>query len=86
MEFTQEQIDSLSIDESKIIEKIAGELQIRGTQVSAVINLIGEGCTVPFIARYRKEAHGSLDEVQVRDCAHKFSSYKNLEERRLEIV
>ena len=86
MEFTQEQIDSLSIDESKIIEKIAGELQIRGTQASAVINLIGEGCTVPFIARYRKEAHGSLDEVQVRDCAHKFSSYKNLEERRLEIV
>ncbi|MBQ3825191.1 MAG: RNA-binding transcriptional accessory protein, partial [Spirochaetaceae bacterium] len=55
-------------------------------QVSAVISLVDEGCTIPFIARYRKEKHGSLDEVQVRDTDHLFKTYKNLEERRLEIV
>ena len=49
-------------------------------------DLVGEGCTIPFISRYRKEKHGSLDEVQVRDCDHLFKTYKNLEDRRLEIV
>lgn len=86
MEFTQEQIDSLSVNEVEILKKIAEELNIKIAQVSAVISLVQEGCTIPFIARYRKEKHGSLDEVQVRDCDSKFTSYKNLEERRLEIV
>ena len=45
-----------------------------------------EGCTVPFISRYRKESTGSLDEVQVRDSAHKFETDKDLEERRLEVM
>ena len=86
MEFTQENIDSLQVNEVEIMKKIAEELNIRINQVSAVISLVGEGCTIPFIARYRKEKHGSLDEVQVRDTDHLFKSYKNLEERRLEIV
>ena len=86
MEFTQETIDSLPVNEVEIMKKIAEELNIRITQVSAVISLVQEGCTIPFIARYRKEKHGSLDEVQVRDCDHLFTSYKNLEERRLDIV
>src|SRR5574344_1963437 len=86
MEFTQEQIDALTVNEVDIMKKIAEELNIRVPQVSAVISLVGEGCTIPFIARYRKEKHGSLDEVQVRDCDHLFTTYKNLEERRLEIV
>ncbi|MBQ2080885.1 MAG: RNA-binding transcriptional accessory protein [Treponema sp.] len=86
MEFTQETIDSLTVNEVEIMKKIAEELNIRITQVSAVISLVQEGCTIPFIARYRKEKHGSLDEVQVRDCDHLFTSYKNLEERRLDIV
>lgn len=86
MEFTQEEIDSLSVNEVEIMKKIAGELQIKVPQVSAVIALVQEGCTIPFIARYRKEKHGSLDELQVRQCDHLFTSYKNLEERRLEIV
>ena len=86
MEFTQETIDSLTVNEVEIMKKIAEELNIRVTQVSAVISLVQEGCTIPFIARYRKEKHGSLDEVQVRDCDHLFTSYKNLEERRLDIV
>jgi uncharacterized protein len=68
------------------MKKVADEINIRVQQVSAVISLVEEGCTIPFISRYRKEKHGSLDEVQVRDCDHLFKSYKNLEERRLEIV
>ena len=86
MEFTQEMMDALSVNEDEIMNRIATELGIRPAQVNAVIALVKEGCTIPFISRYRKEKHGSLDEVQVRDCDHLFTSYKNLEERRLEIV
>src|SRR5574344_211795 len=86
MEFTQESIDALTINEVAIINRIADELSIRMPQVSAVISLINEGCTIPFISRYRKEQHGSLDEVQVRDCDHLFKSYSNLETRRIEII
>ncbi len=86
MEFTQESIDALTVNEVDIMKRIAEELGIRMQQVSAVISLVNEGCTIPFISRYRKEAHGSLDEVQVRDSDHLFKSYSNLEARRLEIV
>ncbi|QTQ10929.1 RNA-binding transcriptional accessory protein [Treponema parvum] len=86
MEFTQESIDALTVNEVEIMKKIAEELSITVRQVGAVIGLINEGCTIPFISRYRKEQHGSLDEVQVRDCDRSFKTYKNLEERRLEIV
>ncbi|MBQ7904630.1 MAG: RNA-binding transcriptional accessory protein [Spirochaetaceae bacterium] len=86
MEFTQEQIDALVVNEVSIMKRIAEELNIRIQQVGAVISLVNEGCTIPFISRYRKEAHGSLDEIQVRDCDHLFKSYTNLETRRLEIV
>ncbi len=86
MEFTREAIDALVVNEVEIMKKIAEELQIRIQQVSAVISLVNEGCTIPFISRYRKEKHDNLNEVQVRDCDHLFKTYKNLEERRLEIV
>ena len=86
MEFTQESIDALVVNEVDIMKKIAEELNIRVAQVSAVISLVNEGCTIPFISRYRKEKHDNLNEVQVTDCDHLFKSYKNLEERRLEIV
>ncbi|MBQ1627819.1 MAG: RNA-binding transcriptional accessory protein [Treponema sp.] len=86
MEFTQESIDALVVNEVEIMKKIAEELQIRLQQVSAVISLVEEGCTIPFISRYRKEKHDNLNEVQVRDTDHLFKTYKNLEERRLEIV
>ena len=86
MEFTQESIDALSVNEVEIMKKIAEELNIRVQQVSAVISLVEEGCTIPFISRYRKEKHDNLDEVQVRDCDHLYKSYHNLEDRRLEIV
>ena len=54
MEFTQETIDALTVNEVDIMKKIAEELQIRIQQVSAVISLVDEGCTIPFISRYRK--------------------------------
>ena len=86
MEFTQETIDALVVNEVEIMKKIAGELNIRVQQVSAVISLFEEGCTVAFISRYRKDKTDNLDEVQVLTIDHSFKSYKNLEERRLEIV
>lgn len=86
MEFTQEAVDALQVNEVEIMKKIAEELNVRVQQVSAVISLINEDCTVAFISRYRKEKTGNLDEVQVREIDHLFKSYKNLEERRLEIV
>lgn len=86
MEFTQEAIDALQVNEVEIMKKIADEINVRVQQVSAVISLINEDCTIAFISRYRKEKTGNLDEIQVRDCDHLFKSYKNLEERRLEIV
>ena len=86
MEFSQEAIDALTVNEVEIMKRIADELNIRVAQVSAVIGLVNEGCTIPFISRYRKEKHDNLNEVQVTDCDHLFKSYKNLEERRLEIV
>ena len=57
MEFTQETIDALQINEVEIMKKVAEELNIRVPQVSAVISLVAEGCTIPFIARYRKQKH-----------------------------
>ena len=79
MEFTQEFIDSLVVNEVDIMKKIAGELDIRMQQVSAVISLFNEGCTVAFISRYRKDRTDNLDEVQVMNIVHSFKSYKNLE-------
>lgn len=86
MEFTQEFIDGLAVNEVDIMKRIAEELGVKMQQVSAVITLVNEGCTIPFISRYRKEMHGSLDEVQVRDSDKLFKSYLNVETRRLEIV
>ena len=86
MELTESAVADLKVDEVAIMNGIAAELGIKTSQVSAVVSLVGEGCTVPFISRYRKERTGSLDEVQVRDSAHKFEAGKALEERRLEVI
>ncbi|MFZ2635892.1 MAG: Tex-like N-terminal domain-containing protein [Rectinemataceae bacterium] len=79
-------IEALTVDLGAIVARIAKELGVRSGQVDAVIKLTAEGSTVPFISRYRKEATGNLDEVQVRDSVHSFESYKNLEERRIEVI
>lgn len=86
MEYTPEAIEALTVNEVEIMKKIAAELEIRMSQVSAVISLVNEGCTIPFISRYRKERHDNLNEVQVRDCDHLFKSYKNLEETRIDYI
>ncbi|MBC6712593.1 Tex-like N-terminal domain-containing protein [Treponema sp. Marseille-Q3903] len=86
MEFTQEQIDALVVNEVAIMKKIAEDLNIQVQQVSAVIGLFKEDCTVAFISRYRKDKTGNLDEVQVLNIDHSFKSYSNLEERRIEII
>jgi uncharacterized protein len=67
-------------------DKVAGELQIRLQQVSATARLIEEGCTVPFIARYRKEATGSLDEVAVTSIRDRLAQLEELERRRESIL
>jgi uncharacterized protein len=86
MELTESTIAGLKVDEVAIMNRIASELGIRTSQVSAVVSLVNEGCTIPFISRYRKERTGSLDEVQVRDSSHKFAAGVALEERRLEVI
>ena len=69
-----------------IVKKIATELSIKQTQVSAVITLIDEGNTIPFIARYRKEAHGSLDDEQLRKLDERLRYLRGLEERKETIL
>jgi uncharacterized protein len=86
MEINKELIDSLKVDENHLVRAAAQAMALRETQAAAVNTLLCEGCTVPFIARYRKEMTGMLDEVQIRGIEHKMSSSRNLETRRIEII
>ena len=79
-------IEQLKVNEVGLMKHIADRLSINMKQVSSVVGLLVDGSTVPFIARYRKEQTGSLDEVQVRDIDHLFKSGINLEARRIEII
>ena len=65
-----------------ITKKIAEELKIKKWQVEAVITLIDEGCTIPFIARYRKEQHGTLNDEQLRELDERLTYLRNLEDRK----
>ena len=67
-------------------EKIAAELGLRTPQVRAAIELLDEGNTIPFIARYRKEATGELDEVQLRDVRDRHEYLTELDDRRAAIL
>lgn len=86
MTLDQDFVDALSVQEDELAERVARELHIRTAQVTAVRSLLKEGCTVPFIARYRKEAHHCLDEVLIRDCERLFHTHLARETRRLEII
>ncbi|MDR0525502.1 MAG: helix-hairpin-helix domain-containing protein, partial [Spirochaetaceae bacterium] len=86
MEINQAYIDALEVNEVALMKGIAEGLNLTLGQVSAVIGLFAEGSTIPFIARYRKEKTGNLDEVQLRDIDRLFSRGKNLETRRIEII
>ena len=71
---------------NKIFKKIAEELKIRETQVESAVKLIDEGNTIPFIARYRKEATGNLSDETLRDLGERLTYLRNLEERKEEII
>ncbi|MFV0295436.1 MAG: Tex-like N-terminal domain-containing protein, partial [Hyphomicrobiaceae bacterium] len=66
----------------KIVSQIARELSVGDGQVSAAVQLLGEGSTVPFIARYRKERTGGLDDTQLRRLEERLGYLRELEDRR----
>ncbi|MBQ8313913.1 MAG: RNA-binding transcriptional accessory protein [Clostridia bacterium] len=68
-----------------IIETLCVEFKIAPWQAEAVIRLLDEGCTLPFIARYRKEQHGSLDDQKLREISERLTSLRAIETRRGEI-
>ena len=67
-------------------DKISRELQITPGQVETTVRLLTEGATIPFIARYRKEATGSLDEVAVANIRDRLNQLEELERRRQTIL
>ncbi len=69
-----------------ITNTLAEEFQVQPWQIDAVIALLDEGCTIPFIARYRKEQHGELDDQKLRDISDRLTALRNLEQRRAEIT
>lgn len=68
------------------IQRIANELSVRPEQVEATVKLIDDGATVPFIARYRKEATGGLDDTQLRTLEERLGYLRELDERRATIL
>lgn len=67
-------------------EQISSQLKVKPAQVTAVINLLDDGNTVPFVARYRKEMTGSLDEEQIRIIADELIRVRALDDRRTVIL
>ncbi|HEX3381159.1 MAG TPA: Tex family protein [Paraburkholderia sp.] len=70
----------------KIVQRIATELSVQPRQVSAAVELLDEGATVPFIARYRKEVTGNLDDTQLRNLEERLLYLRELEDRRATII
>ena len=69
-----------------IISKLKDELKVQKWQVEAAVKLIDEGNTIPFIARYRKEVTGSLNDEVLRDLNERLSYLRNLEERKEQVI
>jgi uncharacterized protein len=74
--------DSMAGDIRKIAAIIAAEINAKAEQVIAAVGLLDEGATVPFIARYRKEVTGGLDDTQLRDRSERLAYLRELEARR----
>jgi uncharacterized protein len=70
----------------KIVLQIAAELKVRPAQVQAAVDLLDGGATVPFIARYRKEATDGLDDIQLRELEARLSYLRELEDRRAAVL
>jgi len=71
---------------ASVLARLVGEIGVGANQITAVERLLADGCTVPFIARYRKEAHGNLDEVQIGRIQERLGYYSELEARRQTIL
>ena len=69
-----------------IINELQDELKIRKKQIETVLNLLAEGATIPFIARYRKEATGALDENQIKTIGDLYAYYNKLMERKEDVI
>ncbi len=69
-----------------IVEKLASEFKVKRTQVEHTVELIDEGNTIPFIARYRKEVTGGLTDVVLRDMEERLQYLRNLESRKEEVI
>ena len=69
-----------------ILKQLAEELNIRVEQVQATVQLIDEGNTIPFIARYRKEVTGSLDDEVLRNLDERLTYLRNLEEKKNQVL
>ena len=69
-----------------IIVKISEELGVKDWQVKAAVELIDEGCTIPFIARYRKEKTGSLNDEELRNLGERLTYLRNLEEKKAQVI
>lgn len=69
-----------------ILQIITKELQVQKWQVEAAVKLIDEGCTIPFISRYRKEATGSLNDEQLRTLHERLTYLRNLEEKKAQVL
>lgn len=76
----------MSAENARLSSLIASEINARAEQVKAAIQLLDEGATVPFIARYRKEVTGGLDDTQLRTLAERLSYLRELNARRASIV
>ena len=72
--------------EEKIINQLTSEFNLRSEQVTNTVKLIDDGNTIPFIARYRKEATGSLSDEILRDFYDRLSYLRNLEDKKEEII
>ena len=70
----------------KIMGQLAAEIQIRPDQVSAAVDLLDGGATVPFIARYRKEVTGGLDDIQLRELEYRLGYLREMQNRRAAIL
>lgn len=77
------QLEELKLD---ILNNVAKELNLNLSQIENTVKLFDEGATVPFIARYRKEVTGNLDEEQIREVIEKVTYYRNLEKRKEEVL
>jgi len=81
-----DQAGERTVDTERILRQLARELELKPGQVRAAVRLMEEGGTIPFIARYRKEMTGELDELKLRAIEERLRYLKNLERRKFEVL